>query len=230
MTTPRCEAPFDITITTLSTLNDLRHWWESRQADTEAATAFTDDSPRNFVELLERISSGEYLFYLAQRGDTVVGAMWLHDTVYDPDSTPRAGWLGTYVLPEHRGRHTTQSMWLLVRKALTALGVQSIYIASHHANRRAHVVAERHLGFHRVDTYPAFAHCQGVLTDYVILSMRQEDMAEAWALAYARARLQRLPPRPAAPPTPPPRLHDGAERESPGRKIVCQCGRVLDTM
>ena len=230
MTTPRRETPFDITITALSTLHDLRHWWETRQADVDSVLAYTDDSPRNFVELLECITSGEYLFYLAKRGDTVVGAMWLHDVVYDQDGTPRAGWLGTYVLPEHRGQHTTQTMWLLVRKALTALGVQSVYIASHRANTRAHVVAERHLGFHRVDTYPAFAHCQGVLTDYVILSIRQEDMAEAWALAHARARTQRIPPSPAAQQVPQRRLHDAEESESPRRKVVCQYGRELDTM
>ena len=126
----------DITIPAVPTLNDLRHWWETRQADVDAAMAFTDGAPRNFVELLECITSGEYFFYLAQRGNAVVGAMWLHDMVYDLDGTPRAGWLGTYVLPEHRGQHTTQTMWRLVRKALTALGVQSIYIASHQANTR----------------------------------------------------------------------------------------------
>jgi acetyltransferase (GNAT) family protein len=172
--------------------------------------AFTDHSPRNFVELLECIASGEYLFYLAHQGDTVIGAMWLHNMVYDPDGTPRAGWLGTYVLSEHRGQHTTQTMWLLVCKALAALEVQSIYIASHHANTRAHVVAERHLGFHRVDPY------------YVILSMRQEDTAEAWVLAYARARTQRNPTSPAAPQAPQQRLHNAEESEGPGRKVVCR--------
>ena len=182
------------------------------------------------MELLECIASGEYLFYLAQRGDTVVGAMWLHDVVYDPDGTPRAGWLGAYVLPEHRGQHMPQTMWLLVRKALMALGVQSIYIAAHHANTRAHVVVEHHHGFHRVGTYPAFAYCQGVLTDYVILSMRQEDMAEAWALAHARAGMQRIPTSSAAPQEPQHRLPDAEESASPRRKVVCQCGRELDTM
>jgi len=230
MTIPGCKTPADITITTVSTLNNLRHWWETRQADSDSAMAFTDNSPRNFVELLERITGGEYLFYLAQRDDTVVGAMWLHDVVYDPDGTPRAGWLGTYVLPEHRGQHTTQTMWLLVHQALTAIGVQSIYIASHHANRRAHKVAERHLGFHRVGTYPAFAYCQGMRTDYVILSLRQEDMAEAWALAHARTITQRIPPSPAAPQAPQHRLHNAAESESPSGKVICQCRRELDTI
>jgi hypothetical protein len=27
-------------------------WWETRQADVDAAIAFTDNSPQNFVELL----------------------------------------------------------------------------------------------------------------------------------------------------------------------------------
>jgi RimJ/RimL family protein N-acetyltransferase len=230
MTTPSRETPSDIIITALSTLNNLRHWWETRQADVDSAIAFTDDAPRNFVELLERIASGQYLFYLAQQDDTVVGAMWLHDVVYDPDGTPRAGWLGAYVLPEHRGQHMPQTMWLLVRKALMTLGVQSIYIATHHANTRAQIVVERHHGFHRVGTYPAFAYCQGVLTDYVILSMRQEDMAEAWALAHIRAKMQRIPPSPVTPQAPQHRLHDAEESESLGKKVVWQCSGVLDTM
>jgi RimJ/RimL family protein N-acetyltransferase len=159
-------------------------------------TAFTDDSPQNFAELLNRINTKEYLFYLAHQGDTVVGAMWLHDIVWDENGTPRAGWLGTYVLPEHRGRRTTHEMWTLIYEALTTLGVQSLYIASHHANTRAHAVAERHLGFHRVDLFPAFAPCQGTPTDFLILSMREEDKAEAWSLAYERARKQVASPQP----------------------------------
>jgi RimJ/RimL family protein N-acetyltransferase len=188
MTTSILKAELTITLTKTPTLHDLRHWWETRQADPDSALAFTDAAPQNFAELLDCLYRGAYLFYLAHCGNTVVGAMWLHDMVYDADGTPRAGWLGTYVLPEHRGRHTTETMWLLVREALLACGVRSVYIASHHANTRAHAVAERHLGFHRVDTYPAFASCQGMPTNYVILSMRQEDMVEAWALAHARAQ------------------------------------------
>jgi RimJ/RimL family protein N-acetyltransferase len=116
--------------------------------------------------------------------------MWLHDIVHDSDGTPRAGWLGAYVLPEHRGASTAQQMWRQMYDASTQRGIESLYIASHHANKRAHAVAERHLGFHRVDIYPAFARCQGEATDFLILSMRQEDIAEAWTLAYERAEQQ----------------------------------------
>jgi RimJ/RimL family protein N-acetyltransferase len=203
MITPTHEVERPITLTTTPTLHDLRHWWETRQADPDSAFAFTDAAPRNFAELLDCIYSGKYLFYLAHRGYAVVGAMWLHDMVNGPDNTPRAGWLGTYVLPEHRGRHTTYTMWRLVHEALSARGARSVYIASHHGNIRAHAVAERHLGFHRVDTYPAFASCQGVPTDYVILSMRPEDMTEAWVLAHARAQRQSL-----SFPTPMPKSED----------------------
>jgi RimJ/RimL family protein N-acetyltransferase len=199
MTTSTPKAELTLTLTETPMLNDLRHWWETRRADPDSALAFTDAAPQNFAELLDCIYRGAYLFYLAHCGNTVVGAMWLHDMVYDADGTPRAGWLGTYVLPEQRGRHTTETMWLLVREALLACGVRSVYIASHHANIRAHAVAERHLGFHRVDTYPAFASCQGMPTDYVILSMRQEDMVEAWVLAHARAQGYHLSSRAALP-------------------------------
>jgi RimJ/RimL family protein N-acetyltransferase len=190
MTTALRNTEISTTLTATPTLGDVRHWWETRQADPDSITVFTDDSPRNFMELLNRVNTKEYLFYLAHQGDTVVGAMWLHDIVWDENGTPRAGWLGTYVLPEHRGRRTTQEMWTLIYEALTALGVQSLHIASHHANTRAHVVAERHLGFHRVDVFPAFALCQGIPTDFLILSMREEDKAEAWNSAYERARRQ----------------------------------------
>jgi len=90
----------------------------------------------------------------------------------------------------HRGRRTTLEMWMLAHQDLTAQGVQSVYIASHYANTRAHVVAARHLGFHPVDIFPDFALCQGKKTDFFILSMREEDKAEAWALAYERATKQ----------------------------------------
>jgi RimJ/RimL family protein N-acetyltransferase len=191
MTTATLEAELTLSLTSTPTLNDLRHWWETRQADPDSAIAFTDAAPRNFAELLACIRSGEYLFYLVHHGETVVGAMWLHDMVYDAEGNPRAGWLGVYVLPEHRGRHTAQTIWLLVHEALTARGVRSLYIASHYANTRAHAVVERHHGFHRVGTYSAFARCQGISTDFVIFSMRPENMAEAWTLAHARASMPR---------------------------------------
>jgi hypothetical protein len=107
MTTPRRNTPSDITITALSTLNDLRHWWETRQADVDSVIAYTDGSPRNFVELLECITSGKYLFHRAKQGDTVVGPMRLHVIIYNPDGTPRAGWLGTYVVRQRVGYDVT---------------------------------------------------------------------------------------------------------------------------
>jgi RimJ/RimL family protein N-acetyltransferase len=153
--------------------------------------AFNDDAPQHFAAFYQHLVTGDYLFYLAQdETGQVVGAMWLHDVVRDTDSRPQAGWLGTYVLPAHRGVRTTQAMWALIREALDALGVHSVYIASHHANTRAHRVAEHHLGFYRVDLFPAFALFGGQPTDCLILSMRREDLAEAWALAYTRARRQ----------------------------------------
>jgi RimJ/RimL family protein N-acetyltransferase len=169
----------------------LQQWWHVRQADPDTARAFTDDAPRTFVALHTLIGTSAYLFYLAQDplGD-VMGAMWLHDLVYDEEGIPRAGWLGTYVLPAHRGARTTQTMWFLIRDALEARGVRSVYIASHYANTRAHRVAEVHLGFHPVGLFPAFARFGGQPTDCVILSMRLEDIGEAWALAYERARRQ----------------------------------------
>ena len=148
--------------------------------------------------------------------------MWLHDMVYDPDGNPRAGWLGVYVLPEHRGRHTAQTIWLLVHEALTARGVRSLYIASHYANTRAHAVAERHHGFHRVGTYPAFARCQGIPTDFVIFSLRLEDMVEALTLARTRARMPRNSRIVSAP-----YVHDYqldevlADEKRPGRQTIC---------
>jgi hypothetical protein len=81
-------------------------------------------------------------------------------------------------------------MWARMREALAPQGIESLYIASHHQNKRAHAVAEHHLGFHRVDIYPAFARCQGEATDFLILSMRQEDIPEAWTLAHERAERQ----------------------------------------
>jgi L-amino acid N-acyltransferase YncA len=198
MTPTQHTTELSTTLTTTPTLRDVRHWWETRQADPDSLTAFTDDSPRSFPELLHRIVTQEYLFYLAHQGDTVVGAMWLHDIVWDEDGTPRTGWVGAYVLPEHRGRRTTHEIWTLMYEALTARGVQSLHIASHHANTRAHAVAERHLGFHRVDVFPAFALCQGIPTDFLILSLREEDKAEAWTLAYERARKQTVSRNPLA--------------------------------
>ena len=168
-------------------LNDLRHWWEVRQADPETVLAYADDAPKDFAELFDRIRTGEYLFYLAYHDNVVVGAMWLHDLVRESDGTPRAGWLGTYVVPDYRGWHTTQAMWRLVSKDMTTLGVRSMYIASHHANTRAHTVAEQHMNFHRVGVYPAFTLFGGIPTGCLILCMHKEDMAEAWALARTRA-------------------------------------------
>jgi len=169
----------------------LQRWWRVRQADPDTARAFTDDAPRTFAELRTLIVTDTYLFYLAHDSiDDVLGAMWLHDLVCDEAGVPRAGWLGTYVLPPHRGARTTQAMWLLIRDALEARGVRSVYIASHHANTRAHRVAEVHLGFHPVGMFPAFARFGGKPTDCMILSMRPEDMGEAWALAYERASHQ----------------------------------------
>ena len=187
MSTALQRPEFSINLTSDPTLNDLRHWWEARQADPDSMIAFTDDAPQSFAQLLDCINAHEYLFYLAFQEDVVAGAVWLHDIVWSAEGPPRAGWLGTYVLPMHRGRRTTLEMWTLARQDLAAQGVQSVYIASHYANTRAHVVAERHLGFHPVDIFPAFALCQGKETDFFILSMREEDKAEAWALAYERA-------------------------------------------
>ncbi len=187
MSTALHNQEFVTTLTSTPTVNDLRHWWETRQTDPDSITAYTDDSPQNFAGLLDHINRQKYLFYLAFQGDSVVGAMWLHDIVRSDEEIPRAGWLGTYVLPRHRGRRTTHEMWALAYQDMAAHEVQSIYIASHHANTRAHVVAEHHLGFHRVAVFPAFALCQGVKTDFLILSMREDDKAEAWSLAYERA-------------------------------------------
>jgi RimJ/RimL family protein N-acetyltransferase len=164
----------------------------ARHRDPDRAIAFSDDAPQDFAALCELIATHAYLFYLAyDEAENVVGAMWLHDLVRDADRSPRAGWLGTYVLPQHRGLRTTQAMWHLVRKALTTRGVQSIYIASHQANTRAHRVAEQHLGFSRVGLFPAFARFQGILTACLILSMLREDMGEAWAVAYQRVQSHR---------------------------------------
>jgi RimJ/RimL family protein N-acetyltransferase len=182
-------APAALTITATPTLDDLRLWWHARQTDPDSAVAFTDDAPQDFAGLYHRTATGDYLFYLAQdSAGQIIGAMWLHDLVRGADDTPRAGWLGTYVLPAYRGVRTTQAMWTLTREALEARGVCSVYIASHHANTRAHRVAEYHLGFYKVDIFPAFALFGGMPTDCLILSMRREDMAEAWTMAYTRAR------------------------------------------
>lgn len=181
-----------LTLSDTPELNALHYWWEIRQADPETASAYGDGAPQSFAELLARVDTGQYLFYLASHMESVVGAMWLHDIVREHDGTPYAGWLGTYVLPDHRGRHTTQEMWALTHKAVTALGVRHIYIAAHHANTRAQAVAERHLGFHRVGVCPAFMRCEDIPTDFLILCMHKEDRAEAWALAHARASMQLL--------------------------------------
>jgi RimJ/RimL family protein N-acetyltransferase len=184
-------SPVVLTLTNMPPREMLQRWWQVRQADPDTAVAFTDDAPRTFAALHTLIVTDAYLFYLAQDplGD-VIGAMWLHDLVRDEEGIPRAGWLGTYVLPAHRGVRTTQAMWFLIRDALEARGVRSVYIASHCANTRAHRVAEVHLGFHHVGLFPAFARFSGQPTDCVILSMRLEDIGEAWALAYERARRQ----------------------------------------
>src|SRR5262245_13413303 len=183
----------NITVSTALTITDtpprhaLQLWWYARQVDPDSVTAFSDDAPKDFAAFCMQIVTGTYLFYLARNStDDVVGAMWLHDIVRDADATPRAGWIGTYVLPAHRGLHTTKAMWGLVRDALQTRGVRSVYIASHYANTRAHRVAETHLGFHRVGIFPAFTRFRGHPTNCVILSLHQEDMGEAWALAYVR--------------------------------------------
>jgi RimJ/RimL family protein N-acetyltransferase len=174
----------------------VQTWWQARCTDPDCTIAFADTAPQNFPDLLRRIATGDYLFYLARdHAGQVIGAMWLHDIVRDANDTPRAGWLGTYVLPEHRGIRTTQTMWAQVREALERRGVRSVYIASHHANTRAHRVAEHHLGFHKVDLFPAFTCFAGLPTDCLILSMRREDTTEAWAIAHARARQQGIIPR-----------------------------------
>ena len=190
-TLPNTTVATELTITDTPPRQALRLWWRARQADPDSIIAFSDDAPKDFVAFCTQLATGAYLFYLAQDsiGD-VVGAMWLHDIVRDADATPRAGWIGTYVLPAHRGLHTTKAMWLLIRDALQARGVRSVYIASHHANTRAHRVAETHLGFHRVGIFPAFARFRGHPTDCVILSMHREDIGEAWVLAYLRAQHQ----------------------------------------
>jgi RimJ/RimL family protein N-acetyltransferase len=184
-------SPVALTLTDTPPHEALQWWWHVRQADPDTVRAFTDDAPRTFAALHTLLVTGTYLFYLAQDplGD-VMGAMWLHDLVRDEEGIPRAGWLGTYVLPAHRGARTTQAMWFLMRDAVEARGVRSVYIASHWANTRAHRVAEVHLGFHPVGLFPAFACFGGELTDCVILSMRLDDIGEAWALAYERARCQ----------------------------------------
>jgi L-amino acid N-acyltransferase YncA len=180
-----------LTITDTPRRADLQTWWRARRMDPDCAIAFADTAPRDFADLYRRITAGEYLFYLARdHARQVVGAMWLHDIVRDANDTPQAGWLGTYVLPGHRGIRTTQAMWTQIREALEGCGVRSVYIASHHANTRAHRVAEHHLGFHKVDLFPAFTYFAGRPTDCLILSMRREDMAEAWAIAYVRAQQQ----------------------------------------
>lgn len=184
-------SPSALTIIDTPPREVLHRWWRVRQADPDTARAFTDDAPRTFTELHTLIVTDAYRFYVAQDAvDDVVGAMWLHDLVRDEEGVPRAGWLGTYVLPPHRGARTTQGMWLLIRDALEARGVRSVYIASHRANTRAHRVAEVHLGFHPVGMFPAFARFGGHPTDCLILSMRAEDMGEAWVAAYERAHHQ----------------------------------------
>jgi hypothetical protein len=181
-----------LTITDTPTRAALHTWWSARHRDPDCAIAFSDDAPQDFAALGDLIATHVYLFYLAyDEAEDVVGAMWLHDLVRDADRIPRAGWLGTYVLPHHRGLRTTQAMWHLVREALSIRGVQSVYIASHQANTRAHRVAEQHLGFSRVGLFPAFARFQGIPTTCLILSMSREDMGEAWASAYQRAQSHR---------------------------------------
>ena len=189
-------SPIDFTLTNTPSRGVLQRWWDIRQADPDIACAFTDDAPRTFAVLHTLIVTGAYMFYLAQDpfGD-VLGAIWLHDLVRDEAGIPCAGWLGTYVLPAHRGTRTTQAMWFPIRGALERRGIRSVYIASHHANTRAHRVAEVHLGFHPVGRFSAFARFGGELTDCMILSMRREDTGEAWALAYQRAHLQRAEDR-----------------------------------
>ncbi|HEY5865533.1 MAG TPA: GNAT family protein [Candidatus Tectomicrobia bacterium] len=186
---PRVPVPTTVTITDTPSRAALQQWWRARHTDPDRNLAFTDDAPHTFAALCACIAAREHLFFLAQAPTgEVIGAMWLHDLIHDAEGTPRAGWLGTYVLPAYRGTHTTQSMWSLVRHALETCGIQNVYIASHGANTRAHRVAETHLGFHRVGLFPAFARFGGHLTDCLILSMRVEDMGEAWAFAYVRAQ------------------------------------------
>ena len=177
-----------LTITDMPTYDDMYTWWCTRQTDPESAVAFTDDGPRNFLDLRMYLATGAYLFYLAYDSlGNIVGAMWLHDLVCDETHMPRAGWLGTYVLPTHRGLRTTYTMWTLVRKALESRGIHSVYIASHVANARAHRVAKSHLGFHLVGVFPAFASFGGQQADCLIFSMRPEDIDAAWIFAHERA-------------------------------------------
>src|SRR5690242_11256156 len=117
-------SPLALTLTDTPSHEMLQRWWHVRQADPDTACAFTDDAPRTFAALHTLLVTGAHLFYLAQDhfGD-VMGAMWLHDLVRDEVGIPRAGWLGTYVLPAHRGARTTQTTWFLMRDALEARGV-----------------------------------------------------------------------------------------------------------
>ncbi len=190
METPLMKLAPVLTISATPALNDLEYWWQVRQSDPDAASGYADDAPQSFVELVERIDSGQYLLYLAYAADEVVGALWMHDITRDADGTPRVGWMGTYVLPDHRGRQTTQSMWELTHCALVELGVQSIYWASHYKNTRSHAIAERHLGLHRVAVYPAFTLFDGEPTDCVIFSTYETDIGSAWEQATMRVKQQ----------------------------------------
>src|SRR5687767_6739818 len=112
----------DLSLTNAIPHHDLRHWWDIRQADPDSVIAFTDESPRHFIELVDRIRSGAYRFYMAYQEARVAGAMWLHDIVYGSHGMPCAGWLGTYVLPERRGVSTTRQMWEQMHEVLAQIG------------------------------------------------------------------------------------------------------------
>ncbi len=190
MEAPLLQAPPAITVTNAPSRYDLQYWWQVRQSDPDTALGFADDAPQSFEELLDRIDSGEYLFYLAHCADEVVGGLWMHDIIRDPDGTPRVGWIGAYVLSGHRGRHTTHVMWTLTHNTFVELGVRSIYWASHHKNTPSHTVAERHIGLYRVGIYRGFTLFGGEPTDCVIYATYEKDIESAWEWAKQRAEQQ----------------------------------------
>jgi RimJ/RimL family protein N-acetyltransferase len=176
-----------LSITANPRLNDLRHWWETRQADPDCAIAFADTAPTNFLELLERIVHRDYILYLAtDPEESVVGAIWLHDLQCEPNGTPHTGWVGAYVLPEYRRSHAATILWFQSLVEFETIGVHHFYAAVHHENYRSQMYATRHMGLHLVNLYPDFTRFGGKWTDCLIYTLHPEDAHDAWMAATER--------------------------------------------
>ncbi len=159
-------------------------------------TNFTDLFPfPDDAEGWERLpQSHDVMPFLYTADDYPAVFHWAHDI--GVTTTGMHAWIGTYVLPEFRGRacaHMRQATFDTMVQYFKTQSIEQLFGAVRITNHGARKYA-RKMGWQPIGVYSDWGIFGGELDDAEIFTLRLQDQALAWVVAEQRAMAFRAMP------------------------------------